>query len=324
MIKETLYKITGLCLLSLFFFSCEKNVKDGYRIDYNESTAQLTVTTSDTTGAVGDTIVFSIQAESDFDIKSIVITGSPSGSSSSGFVIPSGSTDPLIDHIFGTIQKNTKAFQITYNYIVTQDTADPVVTFKLIDESGQKVVKKTIATLYSIAHYNSVILFTHSSSQADGFSTVDSAKYRDLSQYATTSTAHNAIQESTDIIFVVTNSDTAWLVAPYDGKFSTTNNAFIKNKTRFKLLTDVTSSGFDNIKSASLSAIIKRDSIKQNGTTNIAVKTGSIVGFFTDYNSSNSYKAGMLRVIAIHPSYCSWYTGTTYQIEMDIITQIPD
>lgn len=324
MIKETLYKIAGLCMLILFF-ACEKNVEDGYRIDYKESTAQLTITTADTTGAIGDTVYFSIQATSDFNIKSIVVSGFPSGSSSSGFAIPSGNTDPLIDHIYGTIQANTKTFNIIYKYVVNQDTADPVVTFKLIDESGQKVVKQNIATLNSIAKYDSVVLFTKSADQTDGFATLNllgkSAVYQNLANYAVTSDINTPVQKSVDIIFVVDNG-VGYIIAPYDWRFSTTNAAFVRNKTRFKLLTDVSSDSFDNITSSSISAIIRRDSVKQTGETAVPVEVGSIVGFFTDYNSTNSYKAGMLRVNAIHPSACSWYTGKVYQIEMDIITQI--
>lgn len=303
--------------------SCEKSVEDGYRIDYKESpTAQLIISTiGDSTGAVNDTVSFLIQAQSDVDIKSIVVTSTISGSGGSGFTVPEGGTDPLIDHSFGTIQENTKGFNLIYNYIITQDTADPVVTFRLIDKSGQKETTQTIVTLPSIVRYNNVDLYTQSASATDGFSTLDSSRYRNLSNYITESTVNNLVQQSIDIIFLVSDG-TAYLVAPYDGKFST-SETFIKNKTRFKLLTDISSEEFDAINSARLSAITKSDSIKQNGSTNVPVQVGSIVGFFTDYNSTNSYKAGILRVTAIHPSYCSWYTtGTTYQMNMDVITQI--
>jgi len=308
-------------MLAFFIFSCSKNVEDGYRIDYTESPALLTVTPIGySTGAINDTIHFAIQAKSDYDIKSLIVTSSVSGSGGSGFTVAQGSTDPLIDHSYGTIQKGTKEFTVNYDYIVTQDTADPAISFKLIDEFGEKSVKQTIVTLPSVKRYANINLFTSSSSRTDGVSTLDSSTYHDLAQYASETSVNKLIQKSIDIIFIVEN-DTAWIVAPYDGKFSA-DETFIKNKTRFKLLPNLKKTDFENLKSVSLSAITKNDSVKQKGLTSVPVTVGSIVGFFTDYNSSNSYKAGILRVKAIHPSYCSWYTGKTYQIEMDIITQI--
>jgi hypothetical protein len=185
-------------------------------------------------------------------------------------------------------------------------------------------VKKTIATLKSIAKYHGIVLFTKSSDQTDGLATLNASGsytvYNNMANYAVTSIINTPIQKSVDIMFVVRN-EVGYIIAPSDWRFSTTNLSFVRNRTKFKLLNDVTYNGFDNITSSSLSAIIKRDSVKHTGDTYVPVQVGSVVGFFTDYNSTNSYKAGMLRVNAIHPSYCSWYTGKVYQIEMDIITQ---
>ncbi len=304
-------------------FSCQDYVKDGYRTEYNESMAQLSVSpVGYSSGAVNDTVHFLIQAKSDFNINSIIVTSSISGAGGTGFSISSDSIDPFIDHIYGTIQKDIKSFSLHYNYIVSQDTIDPVLTFKLIDEQGQKTVKQTVVTLHSIAKYNNVSLFFKSNANTDGLSTQDAEKYRDLSQYISESTENEAIQKSIDIIFVVDDyTDAAMLIAPSNWRFDAPAS-IIKNKTRFLLIPHLSSSEFYEMNSSAITNIVKSDSVKQKGTNEVPVQVGSVVCFFTDYGSTNSYKAGVLRVKSIHPSFCSWYTGETYQLDMDIITQI--
>ena len=321
MMKILVHKIIGLSMLLMTLLSCQELVEDGYRTEYNESSAQLYVSTVGYgTGAINDTVRFLIQAKSDYDINSIIVTSSISGGGGSGFVVPDNNVDPLIDHSFGTVQENIKEFSLYYNYIVTQDTADPVITFKLIDEEGQRTMKQTVVTLYSVARYKNISLFFQSSSKTDGLSTQDSEKYRDLSQYVIETDENKAIQKSIDIIFVI-ESNAAWIIAPKDWRFSATET-FIKNKTRFLLIPDVSSEEFNLINSSEIHNIVVSDSVKQKGTTGVQVQLGSVVCFFTDYGSTNSYKAGVLRVKAIHPSYCDWYSGETYQLDMDIVTQI--
>lgn len=321
MMKILIHKIIGLSMLIMTLLSCQDLVEDGYRTEYNESTAQLSVSTVGYgSGAINDTVRFLIQANSDYDINSIIVTSSISGAGGSGFTVPDNSVDPLIDHSFGTVQENIKEFSLYYDYIVTQDTADPVVTFKLIDAEGQKIVKESIVTLYSVAKYKNVSLFFESYSKTDGFSTQDSAKYRDLSNYVTETDDNKAIQKSIDIIFAI-ESDAAWLIAPNDWRFSAPAT-FLRNKTRFLLIPGVSSAEFDKMNSSAINNIVIADSVKQKGTSSVQVQLGSVVCFFTDYGSTNSYKAGVLRVKAVHPSFCSWYTGETYQLDMDIVTQI--
>jgi hypothetical protein len=320
MIQKLSYKPTTLWVLLLLMFSCSKNVEDGYRIDYPESEAQLTVTpVSNSRGAIGDSVYYTINATSNFNIKSIVVTSSISGGSKSGFKVLSGGTDPLVDHIFGTIQKNTKAFSLLYRYVVTQDSVDVSIDFQLIDEKGQKTMTLDLITVPKVVNYDSIVLYTNSSSNTDGFATYKGALYRNLTRYTSLNDTNRAIQKSIDIIFLV-NGVQARLVGSYDGSFATTDD-FIKNKTLFKVHTDISSTEFDNLNNAKVSIITGLDSLTQYGTTNVNVKVGDIVTFKTDYGSVNSSKSGIIRINSIHPTSCSWYTGDTYLLEMDVFVQ---
>lgn len=319
MCKRIINKIAMFSMLMVGLSACY-DVEDGYRVEYAESPAQFNVSaTTLNRGAIGDSINFSIQAQAQTDIKSIIVSSTLSGGEGTGFVIGNGKTDPFIDHTYGTVQKNTRNIDISYKYVVAQDTSNVKITFSLIDANGKKTSEFDVLTVPAITKYNKVILYTNSNSKTDGFSTVDGMVYHKLSDYDPVSTANNAVQESLDVIFIV-SGNSAMLVGPYDGNFW--SNMGIRNKTKFKKLVDMTASDFSGLTSASLSQFVDQGNVDK-GTTNIAdIKVGDLIGFKTDFASKNSYKYGIIKVNAIHPANCAWYDGVSYLIEMDVVTQI--
>lgn len=298
--------------------SCE-NVEDGYRIDYPESPAEFTVSLlSADRGAIRDTISYSLKATSEYDIKSLVITSSVSGGDGTGYVIYPDMEDPLIDHVFGTIQPGTRNIDLVYNYVVAQDTLNSDLTFTLIDDFGKNTFVQSVITVPSITEYKQIVMYSQSDEKTDGFSSIDGQVYHDLQKYEELTVENEAIQQSIDLIFIISGGGTA-LVAPYNGQFS--SNMAIRNKTLVKLMPEVSNEEFDNLSNASLSLLTEEYEIK-NGTTSVEnVKVGDIIGFRTDFASSNPYHYGMLRINAIHPTNIEHYEGISYLIEADIVTQ---
>lgn len=322
MIRKLHQFVVVAILSSLLIASCEDLVEEGYDKDYSESLAELEVTPAAYNyGAIGDTLRYIIKAKSEFDIKSIVVISSELGASGSGYEL-TDSIDPFIDHRFGIIQKNVKQLDILYKFVIPETSSKVTLEFKLIDEEGQKVVEHSIIIVPEVSKYDSVVLYTQSSLNADGFSTIDGVPYRDVKQYEPFSSVNQAIKESLDMVFIVDESSySAILAAPVDTSFQ--SGLDIKNKTRFKLINSITSEQFDSITNGSLVALTALDSISRKGGYNISgIQTGDIIGFVTDYYSANSFKTGLIRVNAIHPSSCEWYVGETYLIEMDVVTQI--
>jgi hypothetical protein len=310
--------VFGGFLLLIAAYSCE-NVEDGYEVNYKESSASFNVTLEKyDRGAVGDTVRFHIEASSDYDIKSLVITSSVSGSEKSGFEIDPTSADPLIDHAYGTIQEGIREFSIYYNYIIAQDTSDLSIVLTLIDEEGMKSDTQKVYTVPSIVKYDSVVMFTQTAAKVDGFSTFNGIVYHYLPDYGTVSEANLSVQESVDIIFIV-NNDVASVVAPYNGSFE--NSFTVKNKTKFRLLKGVSNEDFDHLNNATVSLIAEDNDVGGGSTSLSNIKVGDIIGFKTDYASSNSYHYGMIRINAIHPVNSEYYEGVSYLFEMDVVTQ---
>lgn len=315
--KKYLY-LPFLLIASLIIFSCE-NVEEGYRIDYPETPADFSVTllTPDR-AAVGENIVFSIQALSEYDIKSLVVTTSISGGAGTGFTIDSTQVDPLIDHTYGTIQKNVHELDLGYTYLVDNDSIDPVITFTLVDEYGSKTIQYSLYAVPPIVEYDSVVMFAQTNAKADGFASSDGMVYHDLTNYTDLTKVNETIQESLDMVFLIIDNK-AVLLAPYNGNFS--SSMPIRNKTLLKLLPEVTSDEFDQLTSASLSSITEDNEVNRGTTDLWDVRVGDIIGFRTDFASTNPYHFGMLRINAIHPTNCEYYEGTSYLIELDVVTQ---
>jgi len=319
MYKKLINKIAVTGMLMIGLSACS-NVEDGYRIEYAESQAEFNVSTINLNrGAVGDSIMFSIQAQASTDIKSIIVSSSLSGAEKTGFVINQGKTDPFVDHAYGTVQKNTKNIDVVYKYVVSQDTSDVVITFSMIDGQGKKTKEFDVITVPAITRYNKVTMYSNTPAKTDGLSTCDGKVYTTLSNYDPVSTANKAVQESLDVVFIV-SGNSALLVGPYDGNFW--SNMKIKNKTKFKKLVNMTAADFNGLTNASLSYFVDQGQVDK-GTTGVTdIKVGDFIGFKTDFASTNSYKYGIAKVNALHPANCAWYEGKSYLIEMDVVTQI--
>ncbi len=307
-----------LSAIVLALVSCE-HVKDGITANYAESTATVSIEllTADR-GAIGDTVSYAVKVSAKESIKSLFVATEVSGAEGSTFDVSNADTDPFIDHDYGTIQPGTYDIDLVYNYIVEQDTVNARLVFTLIDESGAKRDTQKVVTIPAITSYTDVALYAQSTMKADGFSTEDGTVYYNLPDYEELTVVNQAVQESLDLVFLVSD-ETAVLAAPYSSAF--TSDMTEKNKTLFKIMSDVSSDDFYALTNATLSQLTEDQEVKK-GTTQIEdVKVGDVIGFRTDYASTNSYNYGMLLVTALHPTVIDHYEGVSYVIEFDVTVQ---
>jgi hypothetical protein len=312
-------RITMIFIAALFIFAACENVEDGYRIEYSDSPSSFLVTlqTPDR-AAIGDSITYLIKAESDVDIKTLIVTTSVSGGDGTGFETVENGTDPLIDHLYGTIQPGTRSIELYYHYVVSQDTLDATVEFTLIDNNGKNDVSYDLFTIPSTIKYENISLYAKNNSLADGLSTSDGTVYYNTNNYSDVSAVNQAVQESLDIVFLMDGTG-AILAAPYSGYFWSSMS--VKNKTLFKLIGSADSIDFNNLTDADVSKITE-DAVVKKGSTQIGdIKVGNIIGFRTDFASTNPYHYGLIKINGMHPTNVDHYEGSSYVIEMDIITQ---
>ncbi len=304
--------------IALIAFSCE-NVTDGLDGDYDDSTADFSVQLlTEDRGAVDDTVSYLVTVTANSNIKSLYVDASTSGQNGSSFAVDEDN-DPFVDHAYGTVQSGTKSISLRYNYIVGQDSVDVDLIFNLVDETGIVRDTQEVVTVPPITEYDDVILYSQGDKYVDGFSTSDGSVYHYLPDYEDYTTSNIAVQESIDLVFIVDNDSLAVLAGPYDGYFDSDFSE--KNKTLFVLLDDLTSDDFDAITTASLSSITEDYAVKKGSSNLSDVWVGDVIGFRTDYASTNSYHYGILRVTAMHPTEVDYYEGTSYMMEMDIKVQ---
>jgi hypothetical protein len=306
-------------LVAMFLASACEYVEDGYRIDYQESTAIFTVQAmTPDRGAIGDTVKFSLKVEASENIQSLVVNPSVSGADGTGYVVDANNEDPLIDHSFGTIQPGIKKIDLWYNYIFAVDTINPTIHFIMVDGEGKKELKINLIAVPPIVRYQGVTMFSQTSSKTDGFSSVDGKVYADLTHFEEVDPANQAIQESVDIVLLIKN-DTAMLVAPYNNNLI--SNMAIKNKTLFQRIDGMDDTDFQKLTSSTLSSVTQANKVGKGSTYILNIKVGDFIGFRTDFASSNPYHYGIIRVNALHPSSTDHYEGKCFLIEMDIVTQ---
>lgn len=312
-------RIAIYALLTLLFQSCYK-VEEGYRGEYAESSADFVVTLETPAfGAIGDEILFSIMAKSEYDIRSIIVGAAKNaGGEGTGYVVNTGAS-PLINHAYGTVQDNTKELDLQYKYVMAQNESKIEMTFSLVDDEGIKTEKVTIYPVPEIVQYDDVSLCTNTSARTDGFSSVDGKVYHNMTLFAPVTETNTAVQKSIDFVFSTHDNSMASLVAPYDGRFTAVFAN--KNKTQFRLMKSMSDADFENLTNGYLAHFAQLDSI-DHGSTNIGnLKVGDIVGFKTDFASANSFKYGILRINAIHPANCEGYDGLSFRMRMDVVTQ---
>ena len=308
-----------IAIISLF--SCEDLVVDGIRVDYPESDALLEITAApDTLGVLGDTINFTIKASANYDIRAFSVKPRYEGASGTGFSYPH--IDPFIDHAFGTIQKNTREFEIIYHYVIPKDINQILIDFELTEEQGQRSEDQLIVVVDDVATYTAIELHSINNYQTDGFSTFNGEAYRNLKNYENVSIENRVVQQNLDLVFLADiDQNNSSLAAPAYGGFS--SNMTIKNQTNLLLLEDISDEEFENLDPTNITEIVPLESIiEANSYVVENLKVGDYVGFVTDYNASNSYKAGILRVNSLHRSSCDWYEGTSFLLGFDLKVQV--
>jgi hypothetical protein len=316
-----------LVLFSITIVSCDDLVEDGYRIDYPPSDAAFNIEPIGyEMGAVGDIVSYKITASSANAIKSLVIESNQPGANGSGYDVGSvGYDDPFADHIFGTIKKNVTEFTVKYDYIIPKDINKSKLTFSLVDKQGKVSEEVNIAVVPSIKRYPKKNIVAKDNLFYDAFATIDGIVYPDIkTNYSTSSEENVRVQNKIDIVFYHDiNNSRSVICSPAYGPVSL--NLSVQNQTKFKKMNNISSEDFLNITAASLYEKTKMDSIAYNGSPNVnGIRVGDIVAFTTDINAIHSLKTGLIKVNGLHPTNVSWYEGTSYVLECDIVTQIDE
>ncbi|MEM7657173.1 MAG: hypothetical protein AAF399_13650, partial [Bacteroidota bacterium] len=134
--------ISGLFFLLLFSLlpsACVDFVEEGLEVQYGLSDAELLVEPiAGESAAANEMVSFQITVKAEVDIKSCIIAASNPGQNGSGFNVSDPAfDDPFIDHIFGTVQQNTRSFTVRYDYLIPEEVSKSRLTFTIVDESGK-------------------------------------------------------------------------------------------------------------------------------------------------------------------------------------------
>ena len=168
-----------LCLTVISFSSCLNFVDEGIEIDYEESSANLSVKSiGSSNGAANEIISYEITASSNNDIKSLIIQTSNEGKNGSGFnVSDTNFDDPFVDHIFGTIQPGTRSFKVRYDYIIPEEINKSRITFLLIDDEGKKQVQETLEVVPNISYSSSIVVYAKDATFNDAIASSEGLTY---------------------------------------------------------------------------------------------------------------------------------------------------
>ncbi len=308
-------------LATLVLGACEDLAERGDRPEYKLSSVNFTAEPKSLDNrSAGDSITYIITAQGEQDMRSLLILPKTTGGSKTR--INYTGEDPFRDHRFGLMQDGVKQFGLEYIYYIPETSSDIKITFTLIDGEGEKEVEHKIEVEPDINTFRNINLYTESGINTDGFSTIDGKAYTNLVQYEKFSEENVNIQESVDIIFLVDReSYGAMLVAPGNSEFQSGFNS--KNNTVFAKSSLITNENFDKLTNGTLADLTIADSLSTKGKNAIKnIRVGDVISFQTDYNAKNNYKKGAIRINAIHPASCEWYSGEVYAVEMDVITQL--
>lgn len=316
----------ALLLISLAVLSCDDLVEDGYRIDYAPSDATLSIVPIGyEMGSEGDIVSYSITANSANSIKSLVVESKAPGASGSGYDVGTvGFDDPFADHGYGTMQKNVTSFTVKYDYVVPKEVNKSTVVFSLIDEQGKVSSEVNIAVVPSITQHDNISLISKDELYFDAGSSIDGFVYQDIKTNYSSRTQENIdVQEKIDLVFYVNDNGSSIICSPAHSGLNIELD--IENATKFKRMSSITNEDFDSITPASLVALTETDSIGYYGRSSVSdVKVDDIIGFTTDQDAIHSFKTGLVRVNALHPTTVSRYEGKVYIMECDIVTQIEE
>ncbi len=317
-----------ILLVSLLVLSgCQEDLK----LEPESPSSGLTINVTPVSyisGAKDDTVSFIINVRSEKELKAINLEPTITGATNSGFDVSFSDTDPFADHRFGTLQQEQFSLQVKYDYIIPVETGNINLTFNGSDSEGTSSKTLTLNVVPPVVSYKNVVLYHQDNSRTDGFATIDGYIARNLSNYSISGYVIDTIQEAqdkTDIIFLMdTEKDEAMLTCPAGEKFETGATTWPKgkNQTVFKKLSAFTDSDFENLNAAGIIEKTKSDSINIKGTTSITgVKAFDYIGFITSFNSTNSYKTGIIKIKSIHPAAAPWLETPNMAMEMEVKVQ---
>jgi len=316
----------ALFLFALVIVSCDELVEDGYRADYATADAALSIVPIGyEMGSEGDIVSYSITANSAYSIKSLVVESNASGASGSGYDVGTdGFDDPFADHSYGTMQNNVNGFTVKYDYVIPQDVNKSTVVFSLIDEQGKVSSEVNISVVPSIMQHDNVSIVSKDELYFDACASIDGLVYQDIKSNYSTKTQENIdVQEKIDLVFYVNDNGSSVICSPAYAGLSV--DLDIENATLFKKLPTITTEDFVNLTPASLVALTEADSIGYYGRSAVSgINVNDIIGFTTDLNAVHSFKTGLIKVNALHPTTVTRYEGTAYIMECDIVTQIEE
>ena len=317
-------KVFFLFLLLTAITACTDFVEEGIEIDYPPSNASLTVEPiAGENGAVEETVSYRITANATANIKSLIVQSSNEGKNGSGFNVNTTEfDDPFIDHIFGTIQKNTQSFTVRYDYIIPADISRTRLTFTIIDETGKVSVEKTIRVVPKVKKYTNRALFAKDNDFYDAFASIDGVVYENIKDNYSRFTEENvAIQEIIDFAFYYNREGkNAVLAAPFSNRIFL--ELAINNSTRFKKLPSSLDIDIAAITPSQLIELTENEELLKTGTLHIDnLKVGDVIAYVTDLNSVYSLKTGLIKVTGLHPGSVTRYDGVSFVLECDVVVQ---
>lgn len=323
-IFNTIILLSASLIIMLHLVSCEDFVEKGYRIDYDTANVSLIVEPLGfEMASVNEIISFSVEVNSQYNIKSLIVQSTNNGANGSGYDVSDSSfDDPFADHNYGTIKKNIKSFRVKYNYVVPDKVGKSRITFSVVDEEGKVSIQKNIKVVPAITKYTNRSLYAKDNVNNDAFSTVDGIVYPDIKTNFTAFTDVNIqVQKLIDIIFYYDKVKKQAIISSPKSN-SVGLNLNVENNTLFKKL-NISVEDFDNISAASLVQLTQNDSIYRSGSSIVEnVKVGDIIGFTTDLNGVESLKTGLIKIKSLHPTIVERYSGISYVMDCDIVTQV--
>ena len=321
------YIILSFFILAISFglSSCLDFVEDGIDIEHGVSNASLTVENiGSPNGASNETVSFSIQVRSEYDIKSCIIQTSIEGRNGSGFNVSDNDfDDPFADHIYGTIQPGIKSFKIRYDYIIPDETNKSRISFTIIDESGKVKEEKLIEVVSATKFHKDLTVYAKNSTFHDALAASNGKVYPDIkTNYSTLTEANLKVQKEIDIVFYYNPaSKRASIVSPASGRLDL--ELSVENATQFRRMSLPSDADLSVITASELEKMTAELDLLDEGSSNIdGIKVGDVIGFIADLNASNSLKKGIIKIEGLHPGSVARYDGVSYVLECSIIIQI--
>ncbi len=310
--------------MGLTLYSCFDFVENGIEIDYEDSNASLSVVPLGASkGAINETVSFSIEVNSDYNIKSCIIATTNPGKNGTGFNVSDFNfDDPFSDHNFGTIKPGIKSFKVRYDYIIPEAINKSRITVTIIDESGRVRKDQTLNVVPAISRTEGIELYAKNTTFHDALSSSEGVVYENIkSNYSNFTQENVAIQKKIDIVFYYNpvNKKTS-IVSTSSGRLD--YELSLENKMVFKKIQIPSSLNFENLNASNLAEIAEAEELGSTGRLELdGIIVGDIIGFIADVNALNSLKAGILRVDGLHPATVARYEGLSYVMKCSIIVQ---